>query len=164
MKVEIHPDQRYLLPDSVETLEAVKELVAQDFIVLPYCAADPVICHRLAEAGAHAVMPLGAPIGSNQGLTTKSMLKIIIAQKTVPVVVDAGIGAPSQAAEAMEMGADAVLVNTAVSVATNPVAMATAFKYAVEAGRAAYLAGLGAISEVAHATSPLEAFLAEEGL
>lgn len=164
VKVEIHPDQRYLLPDSVETLEAVKELVAQGFIVLPYCAADPVICHRLAEAGAHAVMPLGAPIGSNQGLTTKSMLKIIIAQKTVPVVVDAGIGAPSQAAEAMEMGADAVLVNTAVSVATNPVAMATAFKYAIEAGRAAYLAGLGAISEVAHATSPLEAFLAEEGL
>lgn len=164
VKVEIHPDQRYLLPDPVETLQAVKELVAQDFIVLPYCSADPVLCLKLAEAGAAAVMPLGAPIGSNQGLTTKSMLKIIIEQKSVPVVIDAGIGAPSQAMEAMEMGADAVLVNTAVSVAQNPVGMAHAFKLAVCAGRMAYLSGLGSISDIAHATSPLEAFLADEGL
>ncbi len=161
IKVEIHPDQRYLLPDSVETLEATKELVAQGFTVLPYCAADPVICHRLAEVGAAAVMPLGSPIGSNQGLTTKSMLKIIIAQKTVPVVIDAGIGAPSHAAEAMEMGADAVLVNTAISVSAKPVVMANAFRLAVEAGRSAYLAGLGTVSEIAHATSSLEAFLAD---
>ncbi len=159
IKVEVHPDVRYLMPDPIETLEAVKELVSQDFKALAYTSADPVLCIRLAEAGAAAVMPLGAPIGSNQGLTTKAMLKIIIAQKQVPIVVDAGIGAPSQAAEAMELGADAVLVNTAISTAENPVGMAQAFALAVEAGRIAYLNGLGAVSDIAHATSPLDAFL-----
>lgn len=161
VKVEIHPDQRYLLPDPIETFEATKELVKQGFTVLPYCSADPVLCRRLAEVGAAAVMPLGALIGSNQGLTTLSMLKIIIAQKTVPVVIDAGIGAPSHASYAMELGADAVLVNTAISVAKNPALMAKAFAQAVDAGRSAYLAGLGVESDIAIATSPLDAFLKE---
>lgn len=164
IKVEVHPDQRYLLPDPVETLEATRILVSQGFTVLPYCSADPVLCLKLADAGAAAVMPLGSLIGSNQGLTTMSMLKVIIAQKTVPVVVDAGIGKPSDAALAMEIGADAVLVNTAISVARDPVAMAEAFAMAVKAGRKAYLSGLGPVSETAHATSPLEAFLKDCGL
>lgn len=164
IKVEVHPDQRYLLPDPVETLEATRILVSQGFTVLPYCSADPVLCLKLADAGAAAVMPLGSLIGSNQGLTTMSMLKVIIAQKTVPVVVDAGIGKPSDAALAMEIGADAVLVNTAISVARDPVAMAEAFAMAVKAGRKAYLSGLGPVSEIAHATSPLEAFLKDYDL
>ena len=133
----------------METLEATRILVKQGFTVLPYCSADPVLCLKLADAGAAAVMPLGALIGSNQGLTTMSMLKVIIAQKTVPVVVDAGIGRPSDAALAMEIGADAVLVNTAISVARDPVVMAEAFAMAVKAGRAARLAGLGPVSETA---------------
>ena len=161
LKLEIHPDPRYLLPDPVETLRATELLVKEGFVVLPYCQADPVLCKRLAEAGAATVMPLAAPIGTNMGLRTRDFLGIIIEEATVPVVVDAGIGAPSDAAEAMEMGADAVLVNTAVSVAGNPVAMARAFKKAVEAGREAYEAGLGrqSMDMTAEASSPLTAFL-----
>ncbi|MGN1394428.1 MAG: thiazole synthase [Succinivibrionaceae bacterium] len=161
IKVEIHPEQRYLLPDPIETFNATKELVKQGFTVLPYCSADPVLCLKLADVGASAVMPLGSPIGSNQGLTTLSMLKIIIAQKQVPVVIDAGIGSPSHAAYAMELGADAVLVNTAISVARDPVSMAKAFALAVESGRTAYLAGLGVVNDTAIATSPLDEFLKE---
>ena len=153
LKLEIHPDPRYLLPDPVETL------VQQGFVVLPYCGADPVLCKRLEDAGAATVMPLGAPIGTNQGLQTREFLRIIIEQSNIPVVVDAGIGAPSHAAEAMELGADAVLVNTAIAVAVNPVEMAKAFKVAVEAGRMAYEAGLAGKSIAAEASSPLTAFL-----
>lgn len=161
LKLEIHPDPRYLLPDSVETLKATEQLVKLGFVVLPYCQADPTLCKHLEEAGAATVMPLGAPIGTNKGLRTRDFLQIIIEQATVPVVVDAGIGAPSHAAEAMELGADACLVNTAIAVAGNPVAMAVAFRQAVEAGRTAYEAGLGAVSESleADASSPLTAFL-----
>ncbi len=161
LKLEIHPDPRYLLPDSVETLKATAELAKLGFVVLPYCQADPTLCKRLEEAGAAAVMPLGAPIGTNLGLRTRDFLKIIIEQAGVPVVIDAGIGAPSHAAEAMEMGASACLVNTAIAVAGNPVAMAAAFKQAVEAGRAAFEAGLPAqnASLQAEASSPLTAFL-----
>ena len=161
LKLEIHPDPRYLLPDSVETLKATEELAKMGFIVLPYCQADPTLCKHLEEAGAAAVMPLGAPIGTNKGLQTRDFLRIIIEQATVPVVVDAGIGAPSHAAEAMEMGADACLVNTAIAVAGNPVEMAIAFKEAVIAGRRAFGAGLGAVSNSfeAEASSPLTAFL-----
>ena len=159
LKLEIHPDPRYLLPDPVETLKATEELVKMCFIVLPYCQADPVICKRLEEAGAATVMPLAAPIGTNKGLQTRDFLRIIIEQSSVPVVVDAGIGAPSHAAEAMEMGAAAVLVNTAIAVADDPVRMAAAFRKAVEAGREAYLAGLGATAVEASASSPLTAFL-----
>lgn len=161
LKLEIHPDPKYLLPDPIETLKAAEELVKMGFIVLPYINADPVLCKRLEEVGVAAVMPLGSPIGSNNGLQTKAMLEIIIAQSKVPVVVDAGIGAPSHAAEAMEMGADAVLINTAIAVANNPVQMAIAFKMAVEAGRMAYEAKLGNRSKVAVASSPLTAFLNE---
>jgi len=161
LKLEIHPDPRYLLPDSVETLKATEELAKMGFVVLPYCQADPTLCKHLEEAGAATVMPLGAPIGTNKGLQTRDFLRIIIEQATVPVVVDAGIGAPSHAAEAMEMGADACLVNTAIAVAGNPVEMAIAFKEAVIAGRRAYEAGLGAVSNnfEAEASSPLTAFL-----
>ena len=161
LKLEIHPDPRYLLPDSVETLKATEQLVKLGFVVLPYCQADPTLCKHLEEAGAATVMPLGAPIGTNKGLRTHDFLQIIIEQATVPVVVDAGIGAPSHAAEAMELGADACLVNTAIAVAGDPVAMAVAFRQAVEAGRTAYEAGLGAVSESleADASSPLTAFL-----
>lgn len=159
LKLEIHPDPRYLLPDPVETLKATEELAKMGFIVLPYCQADPVLCKRLEEAGAATVMPLGAPIGSNQGLQTREFLRIIIEQSNIPVVVDAGIGAPSHAAEAMELGADAVLVNTAIAVAGNPVEMAKAFKVAVKAGRMAYEAGLPGKSFAAEASSPLTAFL-----
>ncbi|AWO01479.1 thiazole synthase [Chitinophaga alhagiae] len=161
IKLEIHPDPRYLLPDPVETLQATAELVRLGFVVLPYVHADPVLCKRLEEAGAAAVMPLGAPIGSNRGLRTQDFLEIIIAQSKVPVVVDAGIGAPSHAALAMEMGADAVLVNTAIAVAGQPVQMAAAFRDAVAAGRAAFEAGLPGQSRGAHASSPLLAFLDE---
>lgn len=162
LKLEIHPDPRYLLPDAVETLRATEELARMGFHVLPYCPADPTLCKRLEEAGAAAVMPLGAPIGTNLGLRTRDFLQIIIDAAAVPVVVDAGIGAPSHAAEAMEMGAAACLVNTAVAVAGDPVAMARAFRQAVEAGRAAYEAGLPARLDTmeAVASSPLTDFLA----
>ncbi len=159
LKLEIHPDPRYLLPDPIETLKACEQLAKMGFVVLPYCSADPVLCKRLEEAGAAAVMPLGAPIGTNRGLRTKDFLEIIIEQSSVPVVVDAGLGAPSHAAAAMELGADAVLVNTAIAVAADPVAMATAFRMAVEAGRMAYEAGVAAEQITAQATSPLTAFL-----
>ena len=159
LKLEIHPDPKYLLPDPIETLKAAEELVKLGFSVLPYINADPVLCKRLEEVGVAAVMPLGSPIGSNNGLQTKGMLEIIIAQSKVPVVVDAGLGAPSHAAEAMEIGADAVLINTAIAVAANPVNMAIAFKMAVEAGRMAFEAKLGNRSKVAVASSPLTAFL-----
>ncbi|MFG5975979.1 thiazole synthase [Salmonella enterica subsp. enterica serovar Montevideo] len=159
LKLEIHPDARWLLPDPIETLKAAEALVKQGFVVLPYCGADPVLCKRLEEVGCSAVMPLGAPIGSNQGLETKAMLEIIIQQATVPVVVDAGIGVPSHATQALEMGADAVLVNTAIAVADDPVMMATAFRLAVEAGVLARQAVPGSKSSQASATSPLTGFL-----
>jgi thiazole synthase len=159
LKLEIHPDPKYLMPDPIETLLATEELVKEGFTVLPYCHADPVLCKRLEEAGSSAVMPLGSPIGSNRGLESREFLRIIIEQAKIPVVVDAGIGSPSQAAEAMEMGADAVLVNTALAVAEDPIAMARAFRQGVDAGRTAFLAGLGGVSEVADPTSPLTAFL-----
>ncbi|MBD5181919.1 thiazole synthase [bacterium] len=159
IKLEIHPDPRYLMPDPVETLKATEILAAEGFVVLPYIQADPVLCKRLEEVGTAAVMPLGAPIGTNRGLLTRDLLRIIIEQSNVPVVVDAGLGAPSHAAEALEMGADAVLVNTAIAVAQDPVKMAIAFRKGVEAGREAYLAGLGATSVTAQATSPLTSFL-----
>ena len=159
LKLEIHPDPRYLLPDAVETLKATEQLVKLGFVVLPYCQAYPTLCKHLEEAGAATVMPLAAPIGTNKGLRMKDFLQIIIDQATVPVVIDAGIGAPSHAAEAMEMGADCCLVNTAIAVAGDPVQMAIAFKEAVIAGRRAYEAGLGAISDCAEASSPLTAFL-----
>ncbi|MBK8351337.1 MAG: thiazole synthase [Saprospirales bacterium] len=159
LKLEIHPDPRYLMPDAVETLKATEELVKLGFIVLPYIHADPVLCKRLEAVGAQAVMPLGAPIGSNKGLATIEFLKIIIEQSNVPVIVDAGIGAPSHAAQAMELGADAVLVNTAIAVAKNPVQMAEAFKLAVIAGRMAYEAKLASVSETANASSPLDLLL-----
>lgn len=163
LKLEIHPAPKYLLPDSVETLKATEQLVKMGFVVLPYCQADPTLCKHLEEAGAATVMPLGAPIGTNKGLQTRDFLRIIIEQAGVPVVVDAGIGAPSHASEAMEMGADACLVNTAIAVAGNPVEMAIAFKEAVIAGRRAYEAGLGGVRHdlVASASSPLTAFLNE---
>ncbi len=159
LKLEIHPDPRYLLPDPIETLKATEKLASMGFIVLPYIQADPVLCKRLEEAGAATVMPLAAPIGSNKGLVTRELLSIIIEQSRVPVVVDAGLGAPSHAAEAMELGADAVLVNTAIAVSGDPVRMARAFAQATIAGREAYEAGLGGISNGANATSPLTSFL-----
>ena len=160
IKLEITPEPRYLLPDPVETLKAAEVLCAEGFTVLPYVNADPVLCKRLEEVGCATVMPLGSWIGSNQGLRTRAALEIIVEQSLVPVVVDAGIGAPSQAAEAMELGADAVLVNTAIGTAGDPVAMAAAFRQAVAAGRAGYLAGLPAASSSAAASSPLTGFLA----
>ncbi|WP_064966047.1 thiazole synthase [Tenacibaculum ovolyticum] len=159
VKLEIHPDPRYLLPDPIETLKAAEELVKLGFVVMPYIHADPVLCKRLEEVGIQCVMPLGAPIGSNKGLKTQDFLEIIIEQSNVPVIVDAGIGAPSHAAYAMELGADAVLVNTAIAVSQNPVAMAKAFKMAVEAGRMAYEAKLAPIRQEAEASSPLTSFL-----
>lgn len=162
VKLEIHPDPRYLLPDPVETLLAAEQLVKEGFTVLPYINADPVLAKRLQEVGTATVMPLGSPIGSNRGLATRDQIRIIIEQATVPVVVDAGIGAPSHAAEALEMGADAVLVNTAIAVADDPVRMAEAFKWAVNAGRQAFEIGLGDIADTASPTSPLTAFLEQE--
>ncbi|GAB3647319.1 thiazole synthase [Echinicola sediminis] len=159
IKLEIHPDPKYLLPDPIETLKATEELAKAGFVVLPYIHADPVLCKRLEEAGASAVMPLGSPIGSNNGLRTLDFLKIIIEQSKVPVVVDAGLGVPSHAAQAMEIGADAVLVNTAIAVAQNPIKMAEAFKMAVEAGRMAYECGPAASSTEAQSSSPLTEFL-----
>ncbi|MDR1723317.1 MAG: thiazole synthase [Tannerella sp.] len=159
LKLEIHPDPKYLLPDPIETLKATESLAKEGFKVLPYIQADPVLCKLLEEAGAATVMPLGAPIGTNKGLCTRDLLEIIISQSNVPVVVDAGIGAPSHAAEAMEMGADAVLVNTAIAIAGDPVAMAKAFKMAVESGRIAYEAGLAGKTDIAVSSSPLTSFL-----
>jgi thiazole synthase len=160
VKLEVTPDPRYLLPDPVETLKAAEVLCAEGFVVLPYVNADPVLCKRLEEVGCATVMPLGSWIGSNQGLRTKAALEIIVEQALVPVVVDAGIGAPSQAAEAMELGADAVLVNTAIGTARDPAAMAGAFRLAVEAGRRGWLAGLAPARAGAAASSPLTGFLA----
>jgi thiazole synthase len=159
IKLEIHPDPRYLLPDPVETFKAAEILVKDGFTVLPYINADPVLAKRLQDVGTAAVMPLGSPIGSNRGIQTRDQIRIIIEQATVPVVVDAGLGAPSHAAEAMELGADAVLVNTAIAVASDPNRMAVAFMQAVEAGRAAFESGLAASQETASATSPLTGFL-----
>lgn len=159
VKLEIHPDPKYLLPDPIETLKATEELAKQGFVVLPYIHADPVLCKRLEECGAAAVMPLGSPIGSNNGLKTIDFLRIIIEQSNIPVVVDAGLGVPSHAAAAMEIGADAVLVNTAIAVAQDPVRMARAFRMAVQAGREAYECGPAAASTQAHSSSPLTEFL-----
>src|SRR6266404_8338286 len=161
VKLEIHPDPRYLLPDPVETLAAAEILVKEGFTVLPYINADPVLAKRLQEVGTATVMPLGSPIGSNRGIETRAQIEIIIEQATVPVVVDAGLGAPSQAAEAMEMGADAVLVNTAIAIASDPSRMARAFRKAVEAGREAREIGLAEAKSSASATSPLTGFFSE---
>lgn len=161
LKLEIHPDPRYLMPDAIETLRATEELAKLGFIVLPYVHADPVLCKRLEDAGTAAVMPLGSPIGSNKGLKTIDFLEIIIEQSKVPVIIDAGIGAPSDAAKAMELGADAVLVNTAIAVAGNPKLMAEAFAAAVIAGRKAYEAKLGQQYKYAVASSPLTVFLTQ---
>jgi thiazole synthase len=163
VKLELTPEPRYLLPDPVETLKAAETLIEDGFVVLPYIQADPILAKRLEEAGTATVMPLGAPIGSNRGVKTREMIRIIIEQSRVPVVVDAGLGAPSHAAEAMEMGAHAVLVNTALADARDHGAMARAFALATEAGRAAYLAGLGPVREQAEASSPLTGFLSGEG-
>lgn len=159
VKLEITPDPKTLLPDGIETLIATEKLVQDGFTVLPYIHADPILAKKLEEAGAATVMPLGAPIGTNRGLETKESIRLIIENANVPVIVDAGIGAPSHAAEAMEMGADAVMVNTAIASAKDPIEMSIAFKLAVEAGRIAYLAGLGTISKEARASSPLTGFL-----
>jgi thiazole synthase len=159
VKLEIHPDPTYLLPDPIETLKAAEILVREGFVVLPYINADPVLAKRLQEVGTAAVMPLGAPIGSNRGLTTRDQIRIIIEQATVPVVVDAGLGAPSHAAEAMELGAHAVLVNTAIAIASDPSRMANAFQMAVQAGREAYELGLPEPLDHASATSRLTGFL-----
>lgn len=161
VKVEIHPDVRYLLPDPVETLKACEELVKDGFAVFPYIQADPVLARRLEDVGCSAVMPLGSPIGSANGLQTRAMLEIIIAQSHVPVIVDAGIGAPSDAALAFELGADSVMANTAIAASADPILMSHAFKLAQEAGRAAYIAGLARKVTTAVATSPMEEFLKE---
>lgn len=158
VKLEIHPDPHYLLPDPIETLKAAELLVREGFVVLPYINADPVLAKRLQEVGTATVMPLGSPIGSNRGIRTRDQIRIIVDQATVPVVVDAGIGAPSHAAEAMELGADAVLVNTAIAIASDPERMAIAFRQAVEAGRTAYEVGVHEPSEQAICTSPLSAY------
>ena len=162
VKLEVTPDPYYLLPDPIETLKAAEILVKDGFIVLPYINADPILAKKLESAGTATVMPLGSPIGSNQGLKTRSALQIIIEQANVPVVVDAGLGRPSHAAEAMEIGADAVLVNTAIATADEPCQMAAAFKLAVEAGRLAYISGSAAASKRASASSPLTGFLRDE--
>ncbi|MEX1118224.1 MAG: thiazole synthase [Terrimicrobiaceae bacterium] len=161
VKLEIHPDPHYLLPDPIETLAATEILAAEGFVVLPYINADPVLAKRLQDVGAATVMPLGSPIGSNRGIETRAQIEIIIKQATVPVIVDAGIGAPSHACEAIEMGAAAVLVNTAIAAATDPVRMARAFRLAVEAAREAVEAGLPSRLDHAVATSPLDAFLSQ---
>ncbi|MFH0799029.1 MAG: thiazole synthase [Pseudomonadota bacterium] len=161
IKLEVVPEPRYLLPDPVETLKAAEILVKEGFTVLPYINADPILAQRLQDAGTATVMPLGSPIGSNRGIKTRDSIRIIIEQARVPVVVDAGLGQPSHAAEAMEMGADAVLVNTAIAVASDPVAMARAFCLGVDAGRSAYEAGSAPERELAEASSPLTGFLNE---
>ncbi|SEA13000.1 thiazole-phosphate synthase [Desulfuromusa kysingii] len=162
IKLEVTPDPYYLLPDPIETFKAAQTLVKEGFIVLPYMPADPVLAKRLEEIGTATVMPLGAPIGTNRGIRTRDLIAIIIEQANIPVIVDAGLGAPSHAAEAMEMGADAVLVNTALADTPNPGAMAQAFRKGVEAGREAYLAGLGSQRDKAEASSPLTGFLRNE--
>lgn len=159
VKLEVTPDPYYLLPDPVETLKAAEILVKDGFVVLPYINADPVLAKKLQDIGTATVMPLASPIGSNQGLKTRELLEIIIEQSTVPVVVDAGLGLASHAADAMELGADAVLVNTAIATAKSPLQMATAFKHAVQAGRLAYLSGPAAVTKQAKASSPLTGFL-----
>lgn len=159
VKLELTPEPNHLLPDPIETLKAAEVLVKEDLIVLPYINADPILCKRLEDVGCQAVMPLGSPIGTNQGLTTKLQLEIIIQNSNVPVIIDAGIGAPSHAAEAMEMGADAVLVNTAIATAGDPITMAVAFKQAVECGRMAFESGLAQKSVASVASSPLTGFL-----
>ncbi len=159
VKLEVTPDPRTLAPDPIETLKAAERLVAEGFVVLPYCSADPVLCRHLEEAGCATVMPLGAWIGSNRGLRTRDAIEVIVSQAHVPVVVDAGLGVPSDAAEAMEVGADAVLVNTAIAVAQDPVTMARAFALATQAGRLGFLAGRGAVRDQAEASSPLTGFL-----
>lgn len=159
VKLEVTPDPQYLLPDPIETLKAAEILVKEGFVVLPYINADPILAKRLEDIGTATVMPLGSAIGSNQGLRTKDSIRIIIEKANIPVVVDAGLGAPSHASEAMEMGADAVLVNTAIAVARDPVGMAQAFRKGVEAGREAFLAGLGRVQQEAEASSPLTGFL-----
>jgi thiazole synthase len=161
VKLELTPEPRHLLPDPIETLRAAEQLIKEGFVVLPYIQADPILAKRLEEAGTATVMPLGAPIGSNRGLQTRDMIQLIIQQSNVPVVVDAGLGAPSHAAAAMELGADAVLVNTALADATDHQAMANAFAQATQAGRTAYLAGLGPTRTQAEASSPLTGFLSE---
>ncbi len=162
VKLEVTPDPYYLLPDPVETLKAAEVLVKDNFVVLPYINADPILAKKLEDAGTATVMPLASPIGSNQGLKTRAALEIIIEQANVPVVVDAGLGLPSHAADAMEMGADAVLVNTAIATAADPPAMAEAFRLAVEAGRTAYISGPPATGRKASASSPLTGFLRDE--
>ena len=159
VKLEIHPDPRYLLPDPIETFKAAEILVKEGFVVLPYINADPVLAKRLQDIGTATVMPLGAPIGSNRGIETRRQIEIIIGQASVPVIIDAGLGAPSHAAEAMEMGADAVLINTALAISSDPVRIAQAFRQAVEAGRTAYELGLPSPRSEASATSPLTGFL-----
>lgn len=161
IKIEVIPDSKYLLPDNMETIKATEILVAEGFVVLPYMSPDLIAAKKMAAAGAAAVMPLGSPIGTNRGLKTEELIRILIEEIPVPVIVDAGIGRPSEAALAMEMGAAAVLVNTAIATARDPVGMARAFGLAVEAGRGAYLAGLGAIKAYAEASSPLTGFLHE---
>ena len=163
VKVEVIPDPRFLMPDPVETLKACERLVAEGFTVLPYMHADPVLAKKLEESGVAAVMPLAAPIGSGRGLKMEAAIAIIIEQATVPVIVDAGLGVPSHAAAAMEMGADAVLVNTAIATAAQPARMAAAFRLGVEAGRKARLAGRAPELGVAAATSPLTGFLRSSG-
>ena len=162
VKLEVTPEPRYLLPDPVETLKAAERLVAEGFTVLPYLNADPVLAKRLEEVGCATVMPLGSWIGSNQGVRTRDAVRIIVEQATVPVVVDAGLGRPSHAAECMEMGVDAVLVNTAIAVAEDPVGMARAFRLGVQAGRRAFLAGQAPERDAAEASSPLTGFLSTE--
>lgn len=159
LKLEIHPDPKYLLPDPIETLKATEELAKKGFIILPYIHADPVLCKRLEDVGTSAVMPLGAPIGTNRGLETKAMLNIIMAQSNVPVIVDAGIGRPSHAAEALEIGADAVLVNTAIAVSADPIRIALAFRQAVEAGSIYRSTDSAPVSDLAQASSPFTEFI-----
>ena len=162
IKVEIHPNPHHLMPDPVETYKAAKALVQEDFVVMPYINADPVLAKRLEEVGCASVMPLGSAIGSGQGLRTLDMLRLIVEEATIPVIVDAGLRSPSEAAAVMEMGCDAVLVNSAIAAAEHPPAMAAAFKGAVEAGYSARKAGLMGTSETAVATSPLTSFLSSE--
>ncbi len=161
VKIEVITDNKYLLPDNYETITATEILAREGFVVLPYMSPDLMVAKRLQDAGAAAVMPLGAPIGSNRGLKTRELIRILIDEIEVPIIVDAGIGKPSEAAEAMEMGAAAVLVNTAIATAGDPVLMAEAFSLAVKAGRQAYLAGPGLTREYAEASSPLTGFLRE---
>ena len=162
IKIEVINDQKYLLPDNGETIKATGILAKEGFTVLPYMSPDLAAAKRMADAGAAAIMPLGAPIGSNRGLKTRELVEILVSEIKLPIIVDAGIGLPSQAAEAMEIGAAAVLVNTALATAEDPVLMAEAFAAAVEAGRKAYLAGPGASSRIAEASSPLTGFLDEK--